>query len=204
MTSSKMRAAGEALARRQVRLAPPAGHDPNDRPNITSAVWSASECINRIEEAVRIGSEGLSPSNLIATCRDFYEYSSHYLKDARPFFIEVKRRVQQHRLPGIRTLKEAWDQVGCSDRWARMIVAGTAHLSNKHKRTETDSPGQGSGPVARKTRTDPDYADAIVRFAIRLLQPLMVRNRNRFDQICIDLEEFFRKGAEGDYEQAKA
>jgi hypothetical protein len=202
--SPKMRAAREALARRQTRLVTPAGHDRGSGLSITSAAWSASECIKRIREAVRTGPKQLSHDGLIAACRDIHEYGCHYWIDARPFFIEVKGRVKQHRIAGVRTLKEAWARVGCSDSWARRIVAGTAHLSNKHKRAETDSPGQGSGPVARKTRTDPDYADSIVFFAIRLLQPLMVRNRKRFVQICIDLEEFFRKGAEGDYEQAKA
>ena len=204
MISPKMRAAREVLARRQIRLAAPAGHDPNIRPSITSPAWSLSECIKRITEAVRVGPEELSPDGLIAACRDIYEYSFHCWIDARPFFVEVKRRVKRHLIPGVRTLKEAWAQIGCSDSWARRIVAGTAHLSNKHKRTETYSPGQRSMTVAQRTRTDQDYADAIVRFAIRILQPLMVRDRTRFEQICIELEEFFRQGAEGDYEETKA
>ena len=204
MTSPKMRAAREALARRQIRLAAPAGYDPNNRPSINSPAWSLSECIKRIREAVRIGPEELSPDGLIAACRDIYEYSFHCWIDARPFFVEVKWRVKRHLITGVRTLKEAWAQVGCSDSWARRIVAGTAHLSNKHKRTKTHSPGQRSTRVAQRTRTDQDYADAIVRFAIRILQPLMVRARTRFEQICIELEEFFRKGAEGAYEETRA
>jgi hypothetical protein len=203
MASAKMRAAREALARRQVRLAAPAGHDPNNRPSITRPAWSLSECIKRIREAVRIGSEKLSPDGLIAACRDIHEYSFHCWIDARPFFVEVKWRVKRHLIPGVRTLKEAWAQIGCSDSWARRIVAGTAHLSNKHKRTKTHSSGQRGTLVARRTRTDQDYADAIVRFAIRILQPLMVRDRTRFEQICTELEEFFRKGAEGDYEETR-
>jgi hypothetical protein len=52
-------------------------------------------------------------------------------------------------------------------------------------------------------RTDQDYADAIVRFAIRILPSLMVRDRTRFEQVCIELEEFFGKGAEADYEETR-
>jgi hypothetical protein len=198
-----MRAAREALARRQIRLAAPAGHDPSNRSSIAAPAWSLSECIKRIGEAVRIGPEKLSPDGLIAACRHIHEYSSHCWIDARPFFVEVKRRVKRHLIPGVRTLREAWAQIGCSDSWARRVVAGTAHLSNKHKRTKTHSSDQGSTIGARSTRTDKDYADAIVRFAIRILQPLMVRDRVRFEQICIELEEFFRKGAEGDYEETR-
>ena len=205
MTSSRMAAAGEARARRQVHLSPPAGHGPNNGLSITSAAWSLSECIKRIREAVRIGRGELAPDGLIAACRDIHEYSSHCWIDARPFFVEYKRRVKQHLIPGVRTLKEAWSQVGCTDRWARAIVAGTAHLSNKHKRKAACSPGQQSTAVARRMRTDQDYADVIIRFAIGILQPLMVRkNRSRFEQICIELEEFFGTGAEGNYEEAKA
>jgi hypothetical protein len=112
---------------------------------------------------------------------------AHFWIDSRPFFVELWRRIEQHRIPNIRTKTEACRSIGCSTRWAQLIVAGKAGDSNKHKTSKART----LGADAPKLQSDEDYADDIARYASNRLQLLMARDWPRCREVCASLEEFF-------------
>jgi hypothetical protein len=162
-------------------------------------VWSHSEFRKELDSAKHVGADKLSNADLLSFCRGAHGYTmAHFWLDARPFFVELWRRVETHRFPGIRTKTEACRQIGCSLRWAEMIIADTAKDSNRHKakgtrkKSEVTSDSELSS-CAREHRTDEDCADGIARYADRTLQQLMVRDWPRFQDACRRLAEFFSK-----------
>ena len=173
--------------------------DRESRYTSEESVWSHGEFRRELEAARRVGTAELSNAELLAFCRGAHGHTlAHFWADSQPFFAELWRRVETHRFPGIRTKTELCGQIGCSLRWAEMIVAGTAKDSNRHKAKETRRKSEVSscsqlGSCARGHRTDEDYADAIGRYADRTLQRLMARDWRRFQDVCKRLEEFFSK-----------
>ena len=173
----KMRAAHEALARLKARTAGSTRRTRKQGPVKSEPGWSTERFMRELERAKRIGPAGLSDAELLRFCQEGHRFVTHFWIDAGPFFVELWRRIEQGDIANIRTKEEASRLIGCSSRWARMIVAGTARDSNKHKAT--------------KPRSDEDFADDIARYASNRLQLLMVRNSPRLSDICTLLEEHF-------------
>ena len=172
--TSKMRAAHEALARLKSRTGGSTNRSPKQGPVKSEPGWSAERFMRELERAKRIGPAGLSDAELLRFCQEGHRFVTHFWIDAGPFFVELWRRIEEHRIANVRTKEEACRLLGCSSRWARMIVAGTARDSNKHK-----------------AQSDEDFADDIARYASNRLQLLMVRNSPRLSDICTLLEEHF-------------
>jgi hypothetical protein len=153
--------------------------------------WSDLEFASALKTAQQIGPSALSNDALLRFCRGAYGYfEKRCWKDAEPFFRELWRRVENHRIPGIRTKTEVCQQIGCGLRWAEMIVAGTAKDSNGHKAKGMRTPCELSSH-SHKPQNDEDYADVIARYADHTLAPLMARNWGRYQAVCKRLEDFF-------------
>jgi hypothetical protein len=111
--------------------------------------------------------------------------------DERPLFVEVFRRVENHLIPNVRTKADACRLIGCSVRWAEMIVAGTARDSNKHKAKKTRKECEvSSGALA--AISDEALISDILRYADRRLRLLMTEYWSRYRTVCELLENFFR------------
>jgi hypothetical protein len=154
---------------------------------------SQNEFASVLEDAKRSGPAALSNDDLLQFCRGAYgHFVKHFWIDVQPFFVELWRRVEAHQVPGIRTKAEACQRIGCSVRWAQMIVTGTAKDSNKHKAKETRTEREESShPHAL---SDNDYVDLIARYADAKLE--LVRS-DRFREICNLLRESFHEAATG-------
>jgi hypothetical protein len=111
--------------------------------------------------------------------------------DERPLFVEVFRRVENDLIPNVRTKADACRLIGCSVRWAEMIVAGTAKDSNKYKAKKTREECEvRSGTLAAVS--DEKLISDILRYADRRLQRLMAEDWSRYRTVCELLENLFR------------
>jgi hypothetical protein len=188
----KMRAAHEALARLKARTAGSTRRTRKQRPVKSEPGWSTERFMRELERAKRIGPAGLSDAELLRFCQEGHRFVTHFWIDAGPFFVELWRRIEQGRIANIRTKEEASRLIGCSSRWARMIVAGTARDSNKHKATKPRTEVNSGAP---KPQSDEDYADDIARYARDRLQLLTARNSPRLPEIRTSLEEHFAEAS---------
>jgi len=86
----------------------------------------------KLERVKRVGPAGLLDVDLLEFCRGAHKhYKTHFWVQARPFFIELWRRIDENRIPEIRTKTEACRLIGCSLRWAQLIVSGGAMKKTK-------------------------------------------------------------------------
>jgi len=149
-----------------------------------------------LSKAQQSGPGVLSNDELLGFCRKAFGYfESHFLIDARPFFVELWWRIEARRIAGIRTKTEACRHIGCSLRWAEMVIAGTAKDSNKHKAKAMRKECEVSSRT--EALTDSDYADAIARYADNKLEPVKSVEWGRFQEICTMLEQSFAQAAKG-------
>jgi hypothetical protein len=190
--TSRMRAAHEALARLKARTAGSTSQTRKQGPVKSEPAWSADRFMRELERAKRVGPAGLSDAELLRFCQEGHRFVTHFWIDAGPFFVELWRRIEEHRFANVRTKEEACRLLGCSSRWARMIVAGTARESNKHKATKARTEVSSCAP---KQQSDEDFADDIARYARDRLQLLTARNSPRLPEIRTSLEEHFAEAS---------
>jgi hypothetical protein len=140
--------------------------------------------------AGREDTAALSNDELLGHCRAVCE---NVLRrrwiDERPLFVEVFRRVENHLIPNVRTKADACRLIGCTTRWAEMIVGGFAKDSNKAKKTRKECEVS-SGALAAVS--DEALISDILRYADRRLQRLMAEDWSRYRTVCELLENFFR------------
>jgi len=97
-------------------------------------VWSEEQISSELEKAKRIGVRNLSNGALLRLCRSLRgRFLTHYWADARPFFVELWRRIENKQIADIPTKTEACRLLGISMRWAEKIVEGKA--KKKEQRT---------------------------------------------------------------------
>jgi hypothetical protein len=139
-------------------------------------------------ETKPIGPAALSNAALFRVCRNKHK---PWIKCAK-CFREAFKRAKQGRIPGARTQAEVCRLIGCSIRWAQMVIAGTAADSNRHKASNTNHE-RGSGTA--KPKSDAAYVYEITRYAQDLLQLLMIQDPQRFREICRLLASSFTEAA---------
>lgn len=155
----------------------------------TERAWGHREFTQAVDHAKRVGPEGLSDSELIHICRGAHNYLSKFWADAQPFFVELWRRIEEGSI--VRTKTEACRLIGCSLRWAEMIVAGTAKGHNRRKANEEKTEFEGTSQTL-ELRSNQDYVVDITSYAEKKLQPLVAQGElNRYSNICRLLEKFF-------------
>jgi hypothetical protein len=147
--------------------------------------------LQALENAKSKGATALSNAELMGFCQLTCEHISkrRWIQE-RPFFQEVFRRVENHLIRGVRTKADACRLIGCSVRWAEMIVAGTAEESNKSKakkkRIECEVSSHSQSAVSEE-----EVVSGILRYAENKLRLLVSENWGRYRSVCELLENFF-------------
>jgi hypothetical protein len=154
-------------------------------------VWSEGDFRREVEKARRIKPQKMSDADLLSFCRGAHRYfHAHFWADARPFFVELWKRIDNHEMPEIQNSKtEACKRIGCSIRWAQMIVRGTAKESNsgeaKEKKTKREFTSR------QEPLTKDEYVFAISKFGFEMIQPLHRDNWELYREICAELGKQF-------------
>lgn len=179
-----------------------------------AAAWGHEQFALQLEKAKRVGPAKLSNEVLLDFCKGaFGHFRRYYWIQARPFFRELWRRLEEGLVPGIRTKVEACERIGCSIRWAQMIVSGYAEKRNQKKPVTppecagsslpTQSLAADEQPVedAESSRGDrilkaEDYVIDIQRFAYRKLRKVREHQWDRYRNVCRILAADFRQASE--------
>ena|SRR5437868_1723042 len=130
----------------------------------------------KLDRVKRVGPAGLVDVDLLEFCRGAHKhYKAHFWVDARPYFIELWRRIEENRVPEIRTKTEACRLIGCSLRWGQLIVSGGAMKKAKRGAKEVKlGPETHSKEV--ELRTTQEYVADITAYTGRQLQSLWARS----------------------------
>jgi hypothetical protein len=155
-------------------------------------VWSQDDFRREVEKAKRIGPQKMADANLLSFCRGAHSYLyAHFWADARPFFVELWKRIENHEMPEILNSKtEACKRIGCSIRWAQMIVRGTAKDSNAGKAKKKKIESEVTSP-SQDLLTDDEYVALVLKFTFETLRPLRRGNWGRCRAICAELSKNF-------------
>jgi hypothetical protein len=150
-------------------------------------VWSEEQCSTELEKAKRIGVRNLSNRALLGLCRSLRaRFLTHYWADARPFFVELWRRIENKQIADIPTKTEACRLLGISMRWVEKIVEGKA----KKQRT-ADSAGLNFSAPHPQLFTDEELVVDIENYASKQLQTLAKENPKRYGEVCTAIAEHF-------------
>lgn len=153
-------------------------------------VWSHADFGGELEKAKRIGPKKMSNDDLVKFChRVSGYYRAHFWADARPFFLELWRRIDAGKLHMSKTA--ACRKIGCTRQWANAIVSGRAD-----ERRGVRAKAKGGNLVsAAKTSTalltDEEYVDEISKHAFATLEPLLSSHVDRYRAICKELAQQF-------------
>ena len=102
----------------------------------TGRTWNHRDFAREVDKSKAGGPGGLSDDELLYFCRGADGFFTHFWADARPFFVELWKRIEAGRISYIHTKTEACRLIGCSLRWAEKIVADTANGSEASTRSE--------------------------------------------------------------------
>jgi hypothetical protein len=153
-------------------------------------VWSQPDFEREVKKAQKIGPQKMADADLLSFCRGAHSYFyAHFWADARPFFVELWKRIENHEMPEVQNSKtEACKRIGCSIRWAQMIVRGTAKDSNAGKAREKKIKGEVTSP-SQELLTDDEYVAQVLKLGFATLKPLLRDNWERYRAICAELSE---------------
>jgi hypothetical protein len=155
-------------------------------------VWSEGDFRREVEKARRIKPQKMSDADLLSFCRGAHSYFHlHFWADARPFFLELWKRIDNHEMPEIQNSKtEACKRIGCSIRWAQMIVRGTAKDSNAGKAKKKQIESELTSP-SEELLTKDEYVSAVLKFGFEMIQPLLRDYWELYREICAELSKQF-------------
>jgi hypothetical protein len=158
-------------------------------------VWSEGDFRREVEKAKRIKPQKMSDADLLSFCRGAHSFfHAHFWADARPFFVELWKRIENHEMPEIENSKtEACKAIGCSIRWAQMIVRGTAKDSNAGKANENESKSEFTS--RQEPLTNDDYVAQVLKLAFETLRSLRRDNEKRYHEICAQLSKEFNEAS---------
>src|SRR5205807_1055977 len=107
-----------------------------------------------------------------------WHIKKYFWVDCERFFVELWKRIKEKRIPEVPTKKEACRLIGCSPRWAQLIVSGSA---NKRKKTEAS--GNAAHPHVHSKRPEPrtnqEYVADIRSYAEKKVKALWVQGESR-------------------------
>jgi hypothetical protein len=154
----------------------------------TDLVWSEEQCSIELDKAKRIGVRNLSNKALLGLCRSLRaRFLAHYWADARPFFVELWRRIENKQIADIPTKTEACRLLGISLRWAEKIVDGKA------KKRAGDVAGLNFSAPHPQLFTDEELVIDIENYASKQLQALVRENPKRCGDVCAAIAEHFER-----------
>jgi hypothetical protein len=133
----------------------------------------------------------MSDADLLSFCRGAHSYfHAHFWADARPFFLELWKRIEEQKMPEIENSKtEACKAIGCSIRWAQMIVRGTAKESNSGKTKGKKIKGEFTS--RQEPLTKDEYVFAILKFGFETIKPLRRDSWELYRDICAEVAKQF-------------
>ena len=159
----------------------------------TEVVWDSIDYDRELYNAKQIGPAKMSDDALLRFCQGVSGYyHAHFWADARPFFLELWKRINEGKLKMSKT--EACRQIGCSRQWANEIVSGRAD-ENREARAKAKGAKGGNKLSAASASTalltDEEYVDEISEHAWAKLEPLLQSNWERYRTICKELAKRF-------------
>jgi hypothetical protein len=157
------------------------------------AVWNHADFERELERAKKIGPRKMDPFDLLGFCHRMNSYlHAHFWTDARPFFVELWRRIEAGEFRVTKT--EACQRIGCTRQWANAIVSGRAD-EERGVRAKAKMAKTGKSLSAETTGTtilgEEDYVDEILKHAFAKLEPLRRTHWDRYSRICEELAEQF-------------
>lgn len=158
-----------------------------------SVIWSHIDFGRELEKAKRVGPEKMSNDDLVSFCHGVSGYyHAHFWADARPFFLELWRRIDAGKLHMSKTA--ACRKIGCTRQWANAIVSGRAD-ERREVRAKAKRAKGGNLVSAAKTSTalltDEEFVDEISKHAFAKLKPLLSSHLDRYRAICKELANQF-------------
>jgi hypothetical protein len=161
----------------------------------SAIVWNQPDFEREVKKAQKIGPKEMSDAELLNFCRGAHGFFyAHFWSDARPFFVELWRRIEEQKMPEIENSKtEACKRIGCSIRWAQMIVRGTAKDSNAGKANEKESRREVCSRQAPLTKDE--YVFAILKFGFETIKPLRRDSWELYRDICAELAKQFSEAS---------
>jgi hypothetical protein len=160
-------------------------------------VWSHADFERELQKAKKIGPKKMAGEDLLNFCRGVNGYyHAHFWTDARPFFLELWRRINHGKLKMSKS--EACRRIGCSRQWANEIVSGRAdeHREARAKAKQAKS-GKKVSAVSASTEllTDEEYLREILNHVFAKLKPLLQDHWNRYRKICAELAKHFEEAS---------
>ena len=155
-------------------------------------IWSHNEFQHELEKAKQIGPQKMSDDDLMGFCHGVNSYfHAHFWLGARPFFVELWRRIDAGQLRMSKT--EACRRIGCTRQWANAIVSGRADERRDQRKAKEAKGGNQVSAVNGRTAllADEEYLDAISKYAFGMLTPLLENHWDRYRTICEQLAKEF-------------
>jgi hypothetical protein len=150
-------------------------------------VWTHLDYDREVNEAKRVGPEKMSNEALVSFCRGINGYyRAHYWADARPFFLELWKRIDGGKLKISKS--EACRRIGCTRQWANAIISGRARAKQAKTGNKVSTP-------ILTVEDDEDYVQKILNHAFAKLKPLLQSHRNSYRAICRELAKHFNKAS---------
>jgi hypothetical protein len=142
-------------------------------------VWNSQGFISEISLANEVGPQNLSATELLRICSGSFRHIKKYFwVDCEDFFREMWLRIEEKRFPEAPTKRAACELVGCSMRWAELIVAGTAKR-RKEQAASKNTADYDSHSGKPALRSNQEYVATIRAFAEKQMKPLWVRGESQ-------------------------
>jgi len=156
-------------------------------------VWSHADFGSELKRARRIGPKKMSNDDLVSFCHGANGYyHAHFWADARPFFLELWRRIDAGKLNMSKTA--ACQKIGCTRQWANAIVSGRADKRRENREKAKAAEGENLVSAAEPRTallTDKEYVREILEHAFAKLTPLLPSHWDRYRKICEELARQF-------------
>jgi hypothetical protein len=156
-------------------------------------IWSRSDFERQLEKAKRVGPKKMPDDDLVNFCRGMNGYyRAHFWAAARPFFLELWRRIEAGNLHMSKTA--ACRKIGCTRQWANAIVSGRA---DERREVRAKAKGAKGGNLVSATKTstalltDEEYVDEISKYAFARLKPLLSSHWQLYRAVCKELARRF-------------
>ena len=170
---------------------------PNTKTRKADVVWSPADFGRELEKAKRIGPKQMPNRDLLNFCHGVSGYyRAHFWVDARPFFQELWKRINDGKLHMNKS--EACRRIGCTRQWANEIVSGRAD-ERRMVRAEAKKAKGGNlvSTLSASTGlpTNEEYVDEILNEVFAKLAPLRGDHWDRYCAICEELAKQFAEAS---------
>jgi hypothetical protein len=159
-------------------------------------VWTHGDYERELEKAKKIGPKKMADEALVSFCHGVHSYfHAHFFADARPFFLELWRRIKTGEFHITKTA--ACERIGCTRQWANAIVSGRADERRKAraKAKEAKRGNRVSAVSAGTIPSDEEYVREILNHAFANLRPLLSNHWDRYRKICAELAKQFEEAS---------